>query len=731
MKRIIVAAVALLCGVDSVYGQTRVRGRVLAGESGAPLAGATIQSSGARTLTDGNGRFALTLDSLPAIVIALHLGMQTDSQTVLRDEPMLFRLQPAPLSIQPLLIATERTYSTASSSVIRELDIRLRPRDSSQRLLALTPGLVIAQHAGGGKAEQIFMRGFDADHGTDVAITVDDVPVNLVSHAHGQGYADLHFLLPELVARVETRKGMYDPRDGDFATAGAVSFNTVDRISEASITTRIGGFGHREVVSLLPAGNGYVAGGWLTNDGPFTAPQQHQRTNLFAKHTAAFGDAELILSATAFDASWSASGQIPQRAVRTGIIGRFGSIDPTEGGATARYSLSAALRSAAGAPSRWDAGAYLVRYQFKLFSNFTFFLNDTINGDGIEQRDQRLMLGGHARVQAGLASAGIAVRTDLMDVALYQQANRERFGIVAEDGIRQTHLSGWLEQEMQTSRSIRIAVGVRADGFHFDTRDQVASAAGNAFHRQQWIGVISPRFRLASSVGELTSVFASGGWGFHSNDARDVARAAQNERVLPRATGAELGARHTRESFTVGVAGWLTDLQSELVYIGDEGTTEASGATRRIGVDMEARLRILPWLWADADLNLSRGRYRHAAPGEDMIPLAPSLTSTGGLRARGESPLSGAVRYRLIGARAANESNEVRARQSHLWELSAAWERGPLRVSLGLDNLFDVDWNEAQFATTSRLRSEVKPVTELHFTPGAPRTLTLGGEIRF
>ena len=208
-------------------------------------------------------------------------------------------------------------------------------------------------------------------------------------------------------------------------------------------------------------------------------------------------------------------------------------------------------------------------------------------------------------------------------------------------------------------------------------------------------------------------------------------RASRGERILPRALGAELGVRRSWTSGSVGLAAWLTDLQSELVFIGDEGATEASGATRRVGIDAEARLRIVPWLWADADLNLARGRFRNAPDNEDLIPLAPTLTSTGGLLTQGKSPLSAGIRYRLIGARAADETNTVRARQSHVWEAFAAWQRGPVRFGAAIDNLFDAEWNEAQFATTSRLRGEARPVTELHFTPGSPRSLVLSAELRF
>jgi outer membrane receptor protein involved in Fe transport len=685
------------------------------------------------------------VQTLPATLIAARLGLRPDTAKVAGAAPVVFALSAAPLAIEPMVIASERNYALASSSVLRDLDILLRPRDSSQRLLALTPGLVIAQHAGGGKAEQIFLRGFDADHGTDVAISVDGIPVNMVSHGHGQGYADLHFLLPEVVERVETRKGPHDVRDGDFATAGAVSFRTRDRLDKPLLIARTGSYGQRQAVALAPFGTmagsgGYLAAGWLQSDGPFKAPQDHARLNLFGKWTAPLGSSAVSLSASGFDARWDASGQVPQRLVDRGAITRFGAVDPTEGGNTSRYDLRAGINSDAG-ERRWTAEVFATRYRFRLFSNFTFALNDPDNGDGIEQVDQRTLLGGRTELQgssnvlrrAGRWSLGAAVRNDFIDVALHNQRERTRLDTRVDDRVRQTHIGSWLKQELDLNRSTRLQFGVRADAFRFAVRDRLTETDNELPHGSgtRWLALVSPRAGIAADIAPGTTLFASTGFGFHSNDARDVIRAPHGARVLPRALGAELGTRHTWSAASIGLAAWLTNLQSELVFIGDEGATEASGATRRIGLDAEARLRIAPWLWADGDLNLSRGRFRNAPAGENYIPLAPTVTSTGGLLAQSESPLSAGLRYRFIGARAADESNSVRARQSHVWATFAALQLRRFRLSAAIDNLFDVAWNEAQFATTSQLRGESMPVTELHFTPGSPRSLVLSAEFRF
>ncbi|MFN2567754.1 MAG: TonB-dependent receptor, partial [Gemmatimonadaceae bacterium] len=637
---------------------------------------------------------------------------------------------------------------------------QLRPRASSQELLTLAPGLVIAQHAGGGKAEQIFLRGFDADHGTDVALSVDGTPVNMVSHAHGQGYADLHFLIPDVVERVDVRKGPSDARDGDFATAGSVSLTTRDRVAERLLAVRAGSFATEELVALLPFGGdaaqsgGYLALAGRSSRGPFIASQDFARRNVFAKWTAPLaGGVQLVASASGFAADWSASGQVPERAVRSGLISRFGALDPTEGGATSRCDAAVGLRSAEGDGAAWEARAFVTRYRLRLYSNFTFFLADTVDGDGIEQDDNRVVLGVDSRYSAppGAAlgyhvawTAGAGVRSDAADVGLYHQSHRRRLSVRVDDRISQQHLYTWQQVHVQLAPSTRLQLGVRGDVFRFGVRDRSADGADKGRNEAAelphasgvaWHGVVSPKANLAVDVTSATTLFASAATGFHSNDARDVllarAEGRATPRVLPRAVGTELGARRGWRGGSIAAALWLLDLQSELIYVGDEGTTEWSGRTRRVGLDLESRARLAPWLWADADLNLARGRFRDAPAGEDRVPLAPTVTSAGGLTVRDAGPFGGGIRYRYVGPRAVDERAEVTAHGATIWELVGSWRRGRTIVTATVDNLFDRAWNEAQFATTSRLRGEPAGVTELHFTPGTPRSVQLGLEYRF
>src|SRR3989454_7033099 len=394
-------------GSLSAQNEPVARGSVLDAATQSPISGAGIAVLGVLpwrlTSTSAAGAFAIRVPGDSARLVAAAIGYAPETLVVVDlQEPVTFRLPQAALALDPGTVAAERTLSSsaAASRLIGELDIRLRPRESSQELLRLTPGLLIAQHAGGGKAEQVFLRGFDADHGTDVAIAVDGVPVNMVSHAHGQGYADLHWLLPEIVSDVAVRKGPYAAEDGDLATAGAVSVRTKDRLTQGEVSTRGGSFTTGHTLALVPLGRqGAPAGGYLAvaahyTNGPFVNPQHYGRDNLFGKWTMPIGSsAELIATASGYDARWNASGQIPERSVVSGLIGRFGSLDPSEGGNTQRYAATMGLRSTDAAGTQWQAQAYAIRYGLQLYSNFTFFLNDSISGDGIEQRDRRARFG--------------------------------------------------------------------------------------------------------------------------------------------------------------------------------------------------------------------------------------------------------------------------------------------------------------------------------------------------
>jgi outer membrane receptor protein involved in Fe transport len=564
-----------------------------------------------------------------------------------------------------------------------------------------------------------------------------------VSHAHGQGYADLHYLLPEVVEQMNVRKGPYAAQDGDLATAGAVEFRTKDRLL-GKAEVRGGSFETGRVLALVPVGGdatkfgGYVAGAYSQTNGPFIAPQNFQAGNGMVRLTAPLGRAtRLTFTATGYGASWEASGQVPARAVDDGSISRFGSVDATEGGTTHRYEASVAIGGEGSGGSQWSARVYGVNYYLNLFSNFTFFLVDSTNGDGIEQRDDRMLYGALASYERptqygsvrGNLAFGATLRLDNAEVALFNQVQRTRLDTRIANNIDQQNGAVWARQNLAFGQRVTLQLGLRGDLFHFNVSpdNSFPPGAEPPASGTTTLGRISPKANLTYDAARYTTVYANFGMGFHSNDARDVVTASSDAALLPRATGTELGVRQSWKGGSVAAAGWLLFIESELAFVGDEGVTELIGPSRRLGLDIEARQRILPWLWADLDLNFARGVLTSEPAGANQIPLAPRFTCVAGLSVRDLGPVSGGVRVKHMGSRPAIEDASVTALGFTVTQLFATVDIGHAQVFASVENVFNVKWNEAQFATTSRLQGEPNGgITDLNFTPGSPIGVTAG-----
>jgi len=748
-----ILVVFLLLLIERGYGHNGVlRGRVIDRQTKAPLSGANVSlqgtARGASADTDGmfmiagipTGTYAITASSVGYIKQSRTVVIGPDTSSV------TFQLAVDVLNFGEITTTAERPYSAASSMALREIDFEMRPRQSAQDMLRLVPGLVIAQHAGGGKAEQIFLRGFDADHGTDVNISLDGLPVNMVSHAHGQGYADLHFVIPEIVRGIEVFKGPYFAQFGDLATAGSVRFLTKDDLESNLMGFEAGRFGqYRYVTALqLPLGSSttssYVAGEFFHTDGYFDSPSAFNRFNLFAKVRSQLSDnGTLDLWMSGFGSGWNASGQIPERAVAEGMIGRFGSIDPSEGGTTQRENVSLTYTGTAQNSSTVLAQAYITRYRFKLFSNFTFFKDDPVNGDEIEQDDDRTVIGargeytfeGTAGGAATTTLLGSAFRADEANVQLWHAAQRRRLSNTVNALVHQNNMSMYIQEEFRFSPAFRLQLGLRGDFFLFDVEDQNRDSthADISGYVQQMM--FNPKANLVFSPLRDVDIFLDFGGGFHSNDARAVVTEPA-ARTIPRAWGAELGATVSPGAgFTFSAVAWGLDLESELVYNGDDGTTEPSGRTRRVGLDFEGRAQILTWLYADADVTLSRGRFRDLPAGQNFIPLAPTVTATGGLTFRPPGGCEASFRFRHIDSRPANEDNSVTALGYTVFDATLAYSFSRIRVQITAENLFNVAWNEAQFDTESQLKGEARPVSELHFTAGTPLSIRMKLELAF
>lgn len=719
-----------------VHGQGTLAGRVTAGTSGEPLPGAYIlmKDIGKGTVADRFGNY--TLSNVPKGVYNVDVtfvGYDPISQVVKIKNDSITEISTAlivgDIRLDDVVITgqSDRSVSTLSS-----VDIKLRPINSSQDILRMVPGLFIAQHAGGGKAEQIFLRGFDIDHGTDINLEVDGLPVNMVSHAHGQGYSDLHFIIPELINYVDFNKGPYYADKGDFTTAGYVDFQTQNTLEKNFLKVEGGRFGMmRGVVGLkLPASErsratGYIASEIFTTNGYVESPQHFYRFNIMSKLTTRVGDHDKItLGLTTFSSRWNASGQIPQRAVESGMITRFGSIDDSEGGETNRMNVYVKHIHEFTNGAYFSQQVYGTTYGFNLFSNFTFFLNDPINGDQIQQSESRVMYGYKANYTKGSllfgkrlhTDAGVGLRMDdVRDIALSHTHRRSFLNDIKRGNIFESNVSGYINETIDFTESISLTASARFDYFKFRYTDHINGSNGIAAK-----SIVSPKLNISYQVDAKTQVYIRSGFGFHSNDARVVVQ-QQGVNILPRAFGLDLGLNSKlTDKLLLNAALWRLDLQQEFVYVGDEGIVEPSGRTQREGIDLSVRYEISPWLFADTDLNFTRPRSKDEPEGNNYIPLAPTFSSIGGLTFRFKNGLNGSLRYRHIADRAANEDNSVIAHGYTLADATLNYSRSKFEIGVTAENLFNVQWNEAQFDTTSRLKDETEPVSEIHFTPGTP-----------
>ncbi|MDO7887871.1 TonB-dependent receptor [Hymenobacter cheonanensis] len=738
-----------------------LRGTVTDSLSGQPLAGVSVgllgQAGG--TATDALGQFqlrSLAPGTYQLRVGALGYRLKSPHVTLLAGEMrgLTVALAPAALDLAEVTVSQPRDFNQTLAA-ISHIDQMLRPINSAQDLLRLVPGLFIAQHAGGGKAEQIFIRGFDADHGTDFSVNIDGMPVNMVSHAHGQGYADFHFVIPETVEQLKIYKGPYTARFGDFATAGAGEFSTKTSLDRSQVKLEVGQYNTYRALVMLDllgphhllskkAESAYVAAEYNFTNSYFDNPQHFKRFNGLAKYTGQLSDkTSLVLLGSHFQSSWDASGQIPERAVEEGIISRFGSIDPSEGGNTSRTNAYAILTTALPHAAVLRQQAYYSRYYFNLYSNFTFFKDNPVGGDEIDQRDTGRNLYGYTATydrdddpgaRALHSTLGVGTRLDDGGLLLRRAVRRVAGDTLSTGRLHEQNVYAYLDETLALTDRLSVNAALRADLFVFDFRGQVADSTGAAGPLRGRVNAarVSPKLNFYYQLSPAVQLFVRSGLGFHSNDARGVVRETSPSQALPRATGAEVGSTFKPlPALVVNAALWYLRLQNELVYSGDEGTTESVGATQRFGFDVSARYQLTPRLFLDADANYSHGRLLERAEYDNYIPLAPTFTSIGGLTYRQPNGLSASLRYRHIDSRPAVEDNSIVAHGYFLLDAVLSYTRPRYQLGASVQNLLNVSWNEAQFATTSQLRGETMPVTELNFTPGTPFYLKLNGSVFF
>ena len=717
-----------------------LEGRLTDTKSSDPLVGAAVLLVGTNfgTTTDLNGRFLIKKVPQGDYTFRISsLGYGNTEEVITIDKYTTKDLSIDVKGIELREVSVRPQAQATTTDVINGLDRLTRPVNTSQDLLQLVPGLFIAQHAGGGKAEQIFFRGFDIDHGTDLQVSVDGMPVNMVSHAHGQGYADLHFTIAETVDKLQVHKGPYNARFGDFATSGTVEFLTKNSLDKSEIKVEGGMFNTFRAVGQFDllgkkhlltkrTENAYIAGEFAYTDAYFKSPQGFGRYNLFGKYTGQLGErTHLTLSGSTFSAKWDASGQVPERAVQNGTIDRFGAIDDREGGNTQRTNAYATLVSGTLNGGSFKNQIYFVKYDFELFSNFTFFANDSVNGDMIAQTDDRTIMGynGSYAVNTHLGSrslklvAGAGLRYDQADIALKNAVERVVFDTIVSGTVDQINAGVYADATLEVTERFSVNLAARLDVFRYNYGDSrgADSLSGNKLQQR-----VSPKLNFTYALNDRVQLYLRTGMGFHSNDARAVVMDNAN-RTLPRAYGVDIGSTFKpAPRMLVNAAFFGLYLESELVYVGDGGVVETSDATQRMGLDLSIRYQLTKRLFVDLDLNLVQAKLINAPKGEDQIPLAPRFTTIGGLAYVQDRGLNASLRFRHIADRPANETNGVVAKGYFLVDAKVSYRFTAFEVGATVENLFNVDWNQAQFDTESRLRNETEPVSELHFTPGTP-----------
>ena len=640
------------------------------------------------------------------------------------------------------------TWDSASQGAITGEGIAKRPLLRPGEVLESVPGMIVTQHSGDGKANQYFLRGYNLDHGTDFATWIDGMPVNMPGHAHGQGYMDLNFLIPELIQKVGFNKGPYFAEDGDFASVGSARIAYLNTLPASLATLTGGSFGYRRalVAGSPDAGPGHLlyAFEFEHNDGPWENPSNFRKANGVLRYSHGTAANAFSVTGMAYAGKWNSTDQIPLRAVNSGFLGRFGTVDPTDGGSASRYSLSADWKQSEGNVSR-VASLYAIRSKLDLFSNFTYFMNDRVNGDQFHQAERRAIAGGAfsqswvGRVgeYQSVTTAGIQFRQDtLSPVALYNTAAQRRLSVVREDRVRVRSVAPYVSNTIEWTDWFKTIAGLRADNQRFSVSSDNPANSGNAS-----ASMLSPKLSLAFGPWSDTEYFLNWGRGFHSNDARgttiavDPATGAAANRVNPlvRTTGYEAGLRsQPLTGLTTSVALWTLNQASELVFTGDAGTTEPSRASTRTGLEWLAQYQPRSWVIFDGSLALTRARFTEFDPAGPYIPGAPDKVISAGVTLDSKEGWFGSARWRYFGARPLIEDNSARSKATSIVNARVGYAFDKkTRLSVDVYNLFNAKNNDVDYFYQSRLRGEAAPVSDFHSHPVASRAARLNLTVNF
>ena len=701
----------------------------------------TIQELNTGSTTDGKGLYEIkNLNPGAYTIVYSAVGYETViRKAVCKNEETLkidISLKSNVLNLSEITISTATTKH--GENKMDMITMQLQPIKSAQDLLRTVPGLFIAQHAGGGKAEQIFVRGIDNDHGTDFSVMFDGIPVNLPTHAHGQGYADMHFMIPEIVGKASFFKGPFEAKLGDFSIAGAALFNSKYRLDKNMAKLEYGLFNSQRILAMLNIlddkhliksfnDNAYIAAEYNYTDGFFESKLNFKRINVFGKYNAHVGDKNLLsFTSSYFTSDWDASGQVPLRAIESKEISPYGSFDNSEGGITSRTNINLKLNTQLNHNTSLNNQLYYSKNLFQLFSNFTFFMNDTINGDGIKQWENRDLFGykaAYSRIDslAGTllnTEMGIGSRTDIVKGGRHLVKSRKFLSMAANYNAIITNYSFYIDENWHFHPKWNFNMGLRSDVFDFYYTDYLDKNNSG----EKMANRFSPKIALYHDLTAAIMLYAKAGKGFHSNFIQAVMSTdSSKQNALPEAISYELGSNFKigkRALFNMAI--WWMQEATEFQFVSDDGSFENLGGSRKYGIDFSLKYQFTPYLWADINLNNANGYLLDAPKDANLLPLQPRCNSTGGLTLKLENGINASLRYRYMGKRPATEDGNVYSNSYFITDAVIHYTRQKYELNLSAENIFNTQWAEAQFYDESRLKNEPAPVMDFHNTPGTP-----------
>lgn len=631
----------------------------------------------------------------------------------------------------------------SSEGVVGRDQFEYRPLLRPGELLETVPGLIATQHSGNGKANQYFLRGFNLDHGTDFATFVNGVPINLPTHGHGQGYTDINFLIPELVETIHFRKGPYYADLGDFSSVGAANLQYARSLSYSLADAEGGMYGYARglFISSPNVGNGtlLLAAEYQHDNGPWELPSNFNKANGVVRYSQGTDDVGWSLTAMGYYGRWDSTDQIPRRAVEDGRVNRFGTIDDSDGGDSKRFSLAGEWHRDTEL-GRTEILVYGVYYDLDLYSNFTYFLDDPVNGDQFQQYDQRGYGGLMAHqvwdhelfTRPSVSVAGLQVRGDGIDLGLNRTRRRGFLESTRADQVGEISVSPYVKNETRWTDWVRSDLGLRLDHYHFGVESDQPGYSGQVRDT-----LASPKGSIVLGPWSRTEVNFSAGMGFHSNDARGVTSRMDPADPLVRTYGAETGVRTlVVDGLQSTLTFWWLQNDSELVFVGDAGTTEPTRSSQRYGLEWANYYSPVPWLTLDLDYAWSHARYTDNAPEGDFIPGAIENVLSAGVTVHDVPPLGGffsSVRLRYFGPRPLVEDDAFRSEGAAIVNLQVGYQfNARWRLTVDVFNLFNADADDITYYYASRLPGEPDGgVNDFHFHPVEPVQVRVAVTARF